>query len=292
MQWPPECVTQLDWARSAIIHLASPFRLKRHGTTIVRSLRLSPREFQIAQPIVDLDRRIDVGLFAMHSSDALQGSSFAITVGGKPASHADFFRRFTIGDRLALYTPGSVDGAGAVNLIMAYVTAFYDGYRATGQEFFAYPDFYAMYCGDKSPSYMMYDIYPDHKIVRVGSKALEVLRAVTDRDANVLLVPDGDTRMPWTSNPDNLDRLAVASARRSITICYAYAFDGQVRDGDVVITCNAKPLVDWVKTLFDSVADDDGMAARGRTWLEKHAGRSTLVQSYRRIELDEALGLL
>ncbi len=231
----------------------------------------------------------------MHSTEALQSTSFELTVNGQAVSHADFFRGFTVCDRLALFAPGRIKVAGAANLVMAYVTAFYDDCRATGEEFFAYPDFFALYRGEpggKAPQYGGFDVYPEHKIVRVGPAAIDVLRAATDRGANVLIVFDGETKDNFSPDADNFDKLALHSARRNIRSCYAYAFDGQVRDADVVITCNAKPLVDWVKYMFDSVTDDDEMAARGRAWMDQFAGGEKLVQSYRRIELDEALGLL
>jgi|GEM_PF-270002 len=235
----------------------------------------------------------------MHSSEALQGSSFELTVNGQLISHADFFRGVTMCDRLALYTPGRIEGAGAINLLMAYVTAFYDDYRATGEPFFAYPEFFALYCGDGAlPSYGMFDIYPDHKIVRVGPQPIDVLRAVTDRGANVLLLPDrevdelGTPGEPWVPGEDGLKQLAMASARRNIKACYAYSFSGQVRDPDVTVVCDARPFIDWVKTLVDSVSDDAQAEAQGKAWLEQFADVDKLVQSYRRMELDEALGLL
>jgi hypothetical protein len=228
----------------------------------------------------------------MHSCDELQSSSFKLTVDGQAVSHADFFREFTMRDRLALYAPGGIDGAGAANLLMAYVTAFYDDCRAGGENFFAYPDFFALCGGDKSPpSHMMFDVYPDHKTVHIGPEVIDLLRAATDRGVNVLLVPDGALMGNFSPQTDRLDELALHSARRNIRTCYAYSFDGQVRDADITITCYAKPLVDWMKMLFDSVVDDDLAAARGRVWMDKFAGSDKLVQSFRRIELDELLEL-
>lgn len=90
---------------------------------------------------------------------------------------------------------------------------------------------------------------------------------------------------------NKFDKLALHSARRNIRTCYAYSFDGQVRDADVAVTCDAKLLVNWVERLFDSVVDDDQAAARGLAWMAKFAGGDKLVQSFRRIELDEVLGL-
>ena len=37
----------------------------------------------------------------------------------------------------------------------------------------------------------MFDIWPAHKDVLVGTDAVERLNAITDRGVNILLVPDG-----------------------------------------------------------------------------------------------------
>lgn len=232
----------------------------------------------------------------MHSSKALQSTSFGLTVDGRAVTHADYFREFTMRDRLALYTPGRIEGAGAMNLVMAHVTAFFDRCRATGEEdFFAYPEIYALFrkpAGAEDPKYHMFDIYPPHKVVQVGPAPLDVLRSVTDHGTDVLLVPDGEPKPNFSPQTDGYDKLAVHSARRSIQACYAYAMDGQVRDADIVLTCNVKAIIDWVKTLLDSVMDDEASAACGQAWIDQHEGADKLVQSYRRISVDEALGLL
>ena len=58
----------------------------------------------------------------MHSADVLRGSDFEILANGRQQDHADFFRGFTNTKRLGLMAPGRVDGVGASNLILAYVT--------------------------------------------------------------------------------------------------------------------------------------------------------------------------
>lgn len=229
----------------------------------------------------------------MHSSEALQGDGFEVAVEGRATSHADYFRGVTRRDRLALYCPGRIEGLGAINLVMAYVTAFYDDYRATGEAYFAYPDYFALYhAGQTPPAYGMFDIYPDHKTVAVSADRLDVLAAVTDRAANVLLVPDRAGAAKWDAGDDGFTQLAHASAKRTITTCYAYAMDGEVADADMVIACDAKLMVEWAKTLVDSIGDDADAAQRGRAWVDAHAGCARLTQSYRRIGLDEALRYL
>lgn len=72
----------------------------------------------------------------MHSS-SLRGSDFKITQHGETIPHADLFSSFQDTDRLGIVVPRRLEGIGAMTLIMAYVTAFYDRYRERGTEFYA-----------------------------------------------------------------------------------------------------------------------------------------------------------
>jgi len=223
----------------------------------------------------------------MHSTSVLSGESFLIDVNAQPMAYEAFLGGFVRTRRLGVVAPGRIDGAGAISLIMAYVTAFYDEYRADGGDFFAYPDFFAFVpAGESVPSYGGFDIWPDHKVVAAGPQPIDTLRAVNDRGVHILLVPDGGAK------DNTYDDIVLASTRRTIDTCYAYAFDGQARDADVTVSCPADPILDWVRYLFDSVPDDEGLAARKAAWLERHAHEDRLTQTYRRIDLDEALSLL
>lgn len=228
----------------------------------------------------------------MHSTDVLQGGAFEIEVDGCRVDHALLFQQWTVRDRLAVYAPGRVECAGAVNLLMAHVTAFYDAYRRAGEPFFAYPDFFVFYRDGAPPACHMLDVYPNHKVVRVGGEAIDVLRAATDRGVGVLLVPDVEREPSWTPSDSDVDRLAMASARRTIGSCYAYRLDGQPRDADMTVTVDAEPMIDWLKPLFDSVADDPTAVACADRWLADHPRDARLAQGCRRITLDEAIALL
>ena len=165
----------------------------------------------------------------MHSADVLRGSDFEILVEGRQRDHAEFFRGFTNTRRLGLFAPYRIDGVGASNLILAYVTAFYDVYRATGEDFFAYTDFFVFQPASPVASYAMLDIWPDHKWVSVGDSAFERLNAINDRGVNVLIVPDRKSAEPKYERPQ------LASAQRNIDTCYAYSFEGRVEAADLVI---------------------------------------------------------
>jgi hypothetical protein len=122
----------------------------------------------------------------MHSSH-LRGADFTMTIDGDDTSHADFFHDFAITRRLGVVCDTPLDGLGAATLLMAAVTAFYDGYRDMGGEFFAYPDFFTFQLQSPVASYSMFDIWPDHKNVDVepemhtGALTGSLTDAITDR---------------------------------------------------------------------------------------------------------------
>ncbi|MCK2148598.1 hypothetical protein MYE70_05915 [Marinobacter alexandrii] len=79
----------------------------------------------------------------MHSS-SLRGTDFKITQDGEAIPHTDLFSSFLATDRLGIVVTRRFEVIGAMTLIIAYVTAFYDRYRERGPEFYAYPDFFTL----------------------------------------------------------------------------------------------------------------------------------------------------
>ena len=75
----------------------------------------------------------------------------------------------------------------AASLLLACTTAFFEGYRAAGDSFFAYPDFFTFQLHGPVASYGSFDIWPNHKSVAVEAAALR--DAVTDRAIDVLIIP-------------------------------------------------------------------------------------------------------
>ena len=214
----------------------------------------------------------------MHSSK-LGDSDFEMIARGHPVALAEYFRGFTNTKRLGLLAPNGLEGVGAVNLVMAHVTAFYNTYRATGEDFFAYPDYFTFQSRTPKAAYGMFDIWPEHKDVLVGTDAAERLNAITDRGVNILLVPDG----PPT--PREYQRQQLASAERLIETCYAYSATGAVADSDLVIRGPVDPLAAWCQSVCDSVPDGE----RGEGW---HGQGPVLEQSFRRISRQDALARL
>jgi len=247
----------------------------------------------------------------MHSSRELRSSSFEIQVDGRPSRLEDLFEGFGEQDRLGVVMSRPCGAVGASALISASITAFYDVQRARGPDFFIYPDYYLFHVGAPLGDHARLDVWPRRKEVVVPTDAQAILEAIDDRAITRLVVEDGEPGDPKLE-PDD-----VASARARIATCLAYSPSGRVADADVRIAGNAvtEGYVEAILAPEERIAnlragDGEGAAARieaieariGEVAPELRApilrARGELieggvpVESYRRIGLDEALGLL
>jgi hypothetical protein len=246
----------------------------------------------------------------MHSSRELRSSSFEITVGRREVRLVDLFDGFGEHDRLGLVIRRPCGGVGASALITATITAFYDLHRARSPDFFVYPDYFLFHVGRPLGDHARLDIWPSRKEVVLPEDPEQVLEAINDRAITRLVVEDGEPGKP-AFEPE-----ALASARARIATCLVYSASGRVRDADVRIRSNpvSEGYVDAVldpegrlANLRGSNGGDrsraDAIAARvgevtpeERTHIKR--ARKDLVEdgvpveTYRRIGLDEALGLL
>lgn len=218
----------------------------------------------------------------MHSSSVLSRSDFQLTHYNKSVTHEDFFADFAITDRLGLVAPSRCEGPGAIALIMAHVTAFYDRYRSVKREFFAYPDFFSFQRQEPLASYSMFDIWPDHKNVLIPYKAGSTAEAITDRAINILVIPDEPARQ------NNFERVQLASLERNVRHCYLYGVEGHVDDPTLEVVTVAEPMRKWSAAVFDSLPPDDQQRQSRESCLEK-MGRDNLRQTYREISLEDAL---
>ena len=222
----------------------------------------------------------------MHSSRELTSASFAVTLDGAPATVADLLPGFRDSDRLGIVVRRPCGVVGASALLLAAVTAFYDVQRAGGDDFFIYPDYFVFHVGRKLGSHNRLDIGPPHKEVVVADEPEEVLRAINDRGITRLVVEDG------APGEGSFARETLASARARILTAVAYAATGRTRDADVAIGSNdvAETYVSGVLEQSRDVpaGERDRVAAARRHLVED--GRP--VETYRRIALEEGLGLL
>jgi hypothetical protein len=245
----------------------------------------------------------------VHSARELRSSSFAIEVAGRRAVLEELFEGFGEHDRLGLVMRRPCGAVGASALISATVTAFYDVQRARGPDFFIYPDYYLFHVGRPLGDHARLDVWPRRKEVVVEDQPQEILEAIDDRAITRLLVEDGPPRAPV------LEQETLASARARIASCLGYSPRGRVGDADVRITSN--PVTEgYVEAILEPEARlaklragegnggrAEAIAARAdevapEVRREIRLARRELVEggvpveTYRRIDLDEALALL
>ena len=244
----------------------------------------------------------------MHSSRELRSSSFEVRVDGRPGGIRDLFEGFGEQDRLGLVMSSPCGAVGASTLIAATITAFYDFHRARGEEFFVYPDYYLFHVGRPLGDHARLDVWPRRKEVVVREEPQAILEAIDDRAISRLVVEDGGPA------DGGLDDEVVASARGRIRTCLAYSPAGRVADADVEIAAN--PVTEgYVEAILDPESRIERLRAEGNTAriasIESRLGeverdvrmrilgeRAGLlrggvpVETYRRISLNEALGLL
>ena len=219
----------------------------------------------------------------MHSS-FLRGSDFRITHQGEEVPHARFFRHLSTSDRVGVFAPGGVDGLGACLLLLAHTTAFYDRYRATGDDFLAYPDHYTFQRRTPPGSYGMLDVWPGHKDVPVADDAGQTLDAILDRAINVLLVPAGP------AGAVEFTPVQMASARRTIRRCFTYSATGSTEQPTLAVACGRAEAAEWARAVIESLPPDD--SAVRSYWLRVVAGGSIPEQSFSEVALEQALALI
>lgn len=234
----------------------------------------------------------------MHSS-FLRGSDFRVTCRRAAVAHERFFVDLRATDRVGLLAPGGIDGLGACLLLLAHVTAFYDRYRASGEEFFAYPDYYTFQRRTPAASYSMFDVWPGHKDVPVPADAGATLDAILDRAITVLLVPDG------TAAAARFAPVQMAGAHRNVRRCYAYGATGSVERPALQVACDRPEPAEWARTVLESIPTSGDAApgdpasgdqasdgeVRGH-WLRIVERGSIPEQSFAEVPLQRALGLI
>jgi len=217
----------------------------------------------------------------MHSS-SLRGTDFDIAWSGEAVSHAEFFSSVRDTDRLGIVIPHRLEAIGAITLIMAYVTAFYDRYRERRAEFFAYPDFFTFQRESPCADYAMFDIWPQHKNVHVETDAQHTVEALADRGVTILLVPDGD------AGETEIAPVEMESARRNVGRCFAYSATGTTAAADLTVECESDLLRDYALAVVDSLPADDASQELRAQWQQRMAV-DRLRQTFRELPLDDAL---
>ena len=205
---------------------------------------------------------------------------FEIGVAGRPARVDELFEGFGEHDRLGLVVRRPCGAVGASGLITASVTAFYDIQRERGPDFFIYPDYYLFHVGGRLGDHRRLDIWPPRKEVVVEADPQRILEALVDHGITRLVVEDAPAAEA------RLEAETVASARARIASCLAYSASGRVEDADVRIATNSV-TEGYVEDILAAEPQPEIGGAR-RTLSED----GVPVETYRRIDLDEALALL
>ena len=266
----------------------------------------------------------------MHSSRELRSSSFEVRVDGRPAGIPDLFEGFGEQDRLGVVMGRPCGAVGASALIAATITAFYDFHRARGDDFFVYPDYYLFHVGRPLGDHARLDVWPRRKEVVVGEDPQEILEAIDDRGITRLVVEDGepeeggvDDEVLASARGRIRTCLAYSPAGRVADADVEIA-GNPVTEGYVEAILDPESRLERLRAEADaatasaaqadaapaSAAQADALRARIAS-IEARIGevdrdvrmrilrqRSALlrdgvpVETYRRISLDEALGLL
>jgi hypothetical protein len=264
----------------------------------------------------------------MHSSRELRSSSFEVRVDGRPARLEDVFEGFAEQDRLGVVMSHPCGAVGASALITATITAFYDFHRARGPDFFVYPDYYLFHVDRPLGDHARLDVWPRRKEVVVGEERQAILEAIDDRAITRLVVEDGQ---PAEAELDD-EAVASAGGRIRTCLAYSPAgrvrdadvdiASNPVTEGYVEAILDPETRIERLRAEAEGTdpAEPEGAsadAARSRALGARIAaiesrlgeveqdvrtailrGRSDLlrdgvpVETYRRIGLHEALGLL
>lgn len=220
----------------------------------------------------------------MHSTRELTSASFTVELEGQEVTIPELFPGFDARERLGIVVHHPGGALGASVLILATITAFYDVQRASGDDFFIYPDYFIFHVGQPHGNHSMLDIWPDHKEVVVANEPEAVLRAINDRAITRLLVPDGRPGNP------SFGRATLASGCLRSALAYAPA--GKLQDAD--LTCAGNAVSEsYVSAVIDESTElDPEKKATLRQGREQVMMTGRPVEHYRRVRLDTARALL
>lgn len=221
----------------------------------------------------------------MHSA-FLRDSDFVLFENGGLASFQVLFRDVSKRTRVGVVAPNRVEGVGAINLILSFVTAFYDRYRADANDFFAYPDFFTFQQQSPVAHYSMLDIWPTHRNVFVGDTSSALANSIIDRGIDILLLPEGEKR-PFQA----LDRIQLPAFQRLIRHCYLYSSTHEVSQPTLTIETNNQEIISWGTAVLDSLTaeNDEAVQQTRQIWQAHVKSSAVLRQSFQKISLEKAL---
>ena len=265
----------------------------------------------------------------MHTATSLKESLFTIEIDGQEAGFDALLPDWHPHDRIGFVIHEGYGWVGASQLLQAAITAFYDVSPTRRNGFKQCPEIYAFPVGRPHGDTSVFDVYPARKEVLVENDPESVLGAINDRAITRLLVPDGtagSTDIDWAEMGHARERIVSAFAYSptgavrdpDITITGTVATEwnatmtlNPLQYDEFFMTASPQELHDFEPQIFDDDVDTDALVAEYHQYVvdratevsEDHrqaliAQRTALLQEgrateqYRRIDLDEALGLL
>ena len=211
----------------------------------------------------------------MHTKDTMKTVEFRFERSGETVGLHEIFPGFTIDDRIAIlaWRPGGV--LEAAPLLMAAIGGFYEELLAVGNDFYDYPDYFAIHAGGQHGYHGWLDIWPERREVVVPNDPDAVLGAISDLGITRLIVQDS----PRGSGL--LARESVAQvARRLRTILRA----GGEPNTDSFTVAPSKAATKLIESAAEASALLIGAEAAALAASDASASRS-----YTPIELDDAL---
>lgn len=229
----------------------------------------------------------------MHATDSISAGDFEFRLHGHQACLDDVFPGSQPADRIGVVVNGPCSAMGVSALLMAATTRFYDAYRPVlgnaPDRLRLYPDYFIFHVGQCQGNHAQLDVWPPHKEVIVDDDAEQILEAINDRGITRLLVED----KPLTSTV--FLRETLSSARNRIVSALAFSATGRVADGDVYGSHGQNVEVYVRNMIGDACALlqlPEHQHAAMLQMRERLAIDGRVVEHYRRLSVDSALGML
>lgn len=215
----------------------------------------------------------------MHLSRLLRTNDFTYTIGGRRATFDDVIPDLDRDDRVAIVCRTAGATCRAAGLLLAAVARFYEFRLAESDDFYVYPNYYALHV-DRLHGYNgSIDIWPEHKEVVVDADPESIVSAVNDRRITHLLIEDASLARGVMA------RETVEDARRQLKGAFAFSPWGPTSGADIVVrpSSAAAAAIAENARASSSVIGDDAAAQLATSASEP--------QAFRRIGTEEVLAL-
>lgn len=252
----------------------------------------------------------------MHTALQLKKELFVTEIEGKPA---DLLPDWGPLDRFGIVVHEAFGAIGASYLLQAAIAEWYavrpDRLDRSDQ---IYPDFYLFHAGGPHGDHTYFDLFPARKEVFVENTPRALLQAINDRGITHLAVPDREVERVQH------DFKEPRQAYDRIRSAWAYSPSGRVKDADLTISSKQRVSESNTKLTLDAAQSyserQQAQAAVGEVPVPENElvslpasrehevskevrqrileGRkalltdSTRTESYRRISVQDALGML